>query len=82
MSDQFNRFDRRQSVAGQVARLTRENARMRNALKLYANPENWRFYHTKEGYIRWVTELGPDTAMDALTPEVSGTLTIKKTNNG
>jgi len=39
-----------------------------SALEEYANPDNWSFYHTKLGHIRWVTKLGPDLAIEALDP--------------
>ena len=80
MTNQTNQSrQNQQAILKEVARLTRENVRMRKALIEYAKSEQWTFYHTERCDIRWVTKLGPDLAMEALQPEEPGTLVIKKT---
>jgi hypothetical protein len=72
-----------QAIFKEIERLKAENTRLRAALKQYARPDMWSFYHTAEGHIRWVSKRhGPELAMetlDALKPKASdGTLRIKK----
>lgn len=43
-----------------------QSTKFRNILKLYGNPDNWRFTHDKETNPLWVTSLGPDYAMEIL----------------
>lgn len=40
--------------------------KLRDALKLYGNPDNWRFTHDKDGSLLWITSLGPDYAIEIL----------------
>jgi len=72
-----------QAIFKEIERLKTENERMRSALRRYADPDMWSFYHTQEGHIRWVSKShGPELAMetlDALKVKASdGTLRIKK----
>lgn len=67
-----------QAIFKEIERIRQENIRMRKALREYANIDRWTFYHNEIGIIRWVTLIGPDLAIEALTPEEPGTLVIKK----
>lgn len=51
------------------------------ALKEYANPDNWSFYHTLAGSIRWVTRLGPDLALEALDSDTEQSSEKKEIEN-
>jgi hypothetical protein len=68
--------EQREALANQTARadayartckqILKVGLRYRNALKLYGNPENWRFTHDKKGNLLWVCSMGPDYALEVL----------------
>jgi uncharacterized protein YydD (DUF2326 family) len=49
-----------------VRTAVKEETRLRNALAFYANPENWRFTHDRDGNLLLVTSIGPDYALEIL----------------
>jgi hypothetical protein len=61
-------------VAEAVRVVLAQRAKLRDALKFYGNPQNWRFTHDKDDNLLWVSSLGPDYALEILDDDELNTL--------